>query len=299
MLLCRCQQSDSNGNRLENRGENPSTREICSLYCHPNVARGQSDRGCYTKDFILAGREIGIYLYFLIILDTCYLKILLIQLEFFESVVTPLHFLSQHKTMQMMYETIYKALVEVGLEDAYTPQDYLNFYCLGNREALDAGEAPDNQPITNNPQVLYRCSPTKCASQLFCTKAKIAWTLILCNSLCNFFRFQGLSRKSRRFMIYVHSKGMIVDDEYVILGSANINQRSMEGTRDTEIAMGAYQPQHTWSKRLSSPQGQVKPLNQISENMVYFSPLFPIVAIKHHFFESFTPSMLFRLDQSV
>ena len=58
-------------------------------------------------------------------------------------------------------------------------------------------------------------------------------------------------------MIYVHSKGMIVDDEYVILGSANINQRSLEGTRDTEIAMGAYQPYHTWSRKRSSPHGQV------------------------------------------
>lgn len=65
--------------------------------------------------------------------------------------------------MQMMYETIYKALVEVGLEDAYTPQDYLNFYCLGNREALDAGEAPDNQPVANNPQVSRRSIPAKCA----------------------------------------------------------------------------------------------------------------------------------------
>ncbi|KAL3649508.1 Phospholipase D beta 1 [Castilleja foliolosa] len=125
----------------------------------------------------------------------------------------------QHKTMQMMYETIYKALVEVGLEDAYTPQDYLNFYCLGNREAVDVNDIPETQPPANNPQ--------------------------------------GQSRKNRRFMIYVHSKGMIVDDEYVILGSANINQRSMEGTRDTEIAMGAYQPHHTWAKKLSSPQGQI------------------------------------------
>ncbi|CAL5442216.1 unnamed protein product [Camellia sinensis] len=32
----------------------------------------------------------------------------------------------QNKTMQMMYETIYKALVEVGLQNEYTPQDYLN-----------------------------------------------------------------------------------------------------------------------------------------------------------------------------
>lgn len=58
-------------------------------------------------------------------------------------------------------------------------------------------------------------------------------------------------------MIYVHAKGMIVDDEYVIIGSANINQRSMDGSRDTEIAMGAYQPHSTWARKGSYPQGQV------------------------------------------
>lgn len=50
---------------------------------------------------------------------------------------------------------------------------------------------------------------------------------------------------------------MIVDDEYVIIGSANINQRSMAGSRDTEIAMGAYQPHNTWGKRKRHPRGQV------------------------------------------
>lgn len=35
-----------------------------------------------------------------------------------------------------------------------------------------------------------------------------------------------------------------VDDEYIIVGSANINQRSMDGGKDSEIAMGAYQPYH-------------------------------------------------------
>ncbi|ESQ36821.1 hypothetical protein EUTSA_v10006647mg [Eutrema salsugineum] len=127
----------------------------------------------------------------------------------------------QHKTMQMMYETIYKALVETGLEGAFSPQDYLNFFCLGNREMVDGIDnsgtgSPSN---ANTPQ--------------------------------------ALSRKSRRFMIYVHSKGMVVDDEYVVIGSANINQRSMEGTRDTEIAMGAYQPQHTWARKHSGPRGQI------------------------------------------
>ncbi|XP_042496640.1 LOW QUALITY PROTEIN: phospholipase D beta 1-like [Macadamia integrifolia] len=127
----------------------------------------------------------------------------------------------QNKTMQMMYETIYKALEEVKLEKTYTPEDYLNFFCLGNREALDGNYIPDVQ-----------CPNAENTPQAF-------------------------SQKSRRFMIYVHSKGMIVDDEYVILGSANINQRSMEGTRDTEIAMGAYQPLHTWGRKRSNPHGQV------------------------------------------
>ncbi|KAL7163583.1 hypothetical protein ACSBR2_039654 [Camellia fascicularis] len=57
-------------------------------------------------------------------------------------------------------------------------------------------------------------------------------------------------------MIYVHAKGMIVDDEYVILGSANINQRSMAGSRDTEIAVGAYQSHQTWAKKKKHPRGQ-------------------------------------------
>ena len=39
----------------------------------------------------------------------------------------------------------------------------------------------------------------------------------------------------------------IVDDSYVITGSANINQRSLDGDRDSELAIGAYQPAHVAS----------------------------------------------------
>ncbi|XP_071133944.1 phospholipase D1-like isoform X1 [Mytilus edulis] len=38
-------------------------------------------------------------------------------------------------------------------------------------------------------------------------------------------------------LVYVHSKLMIVDDDTVIMGSANINDRSMLGDRDSEIAV--------------------------------------------------------------
>ena len=37
--------------------------------------------------------------------------------------------------------------------------------------------------------------------------------------------------------IYVHSKMMIVDDNTAIVGSANINDRSLLGHRDTELAV--------------------------------------------------------------
>ncbi|KAL8514835.1 hypothetical protein ACS0TY_013795 [Phlomoides rotata] len=118
----------------------------------------------------------------------------------------------QGQTMQMMYELIAKEIKSAKLQNVH-PTDYLNFYCLANRE--EHVEESQN-----------------------------CWQ-------------ESGSQKSGRFMIYVHAKGMIVDDEYVIIGSANINQRSMAGSRDTEIAMGAYQPHHTWAKKKDHPHGQV------------------------------------------
>ncbi|CAN8308308.1 unnamed protein product [Cochlearia groenlandica] len=131
----------------------------------------------------------------------------------------------QYKTMQMMYQTIYKTLVEVGLDGQYEPQDFLNFFCLGTREVADGTVSLCNSPRT----------PRQ-------TNANAIQVEVL---------------KSRRFMIYVHSKGMVVDDEFVLIGSANINQRSLEGTRDTEIAMGGYQPHHSWAEKGSRPRGQI------------------------------------------
>ncbi|RVX11062.1 Phospholipase D alpha 1 [Vitis vinifera] len=92
------------------------------------------------------------------------------------------------------------------------PKDYLTFFCLGNRESKTIGEyEPPESPDHDT----------------------------------DYYRAQ----QSRRFMIYVHAKMMIVDDEYIVIGSANINQRSMDGARDSEIAMGGYQPYHLATKQ--------------------------------------------------
>ncbi|KAL7590273.1 hypothetical protein Lser_V15G36709 [Lactuca serriola] len=125
----------------------------------------------------------------------------------------------QAQTMQMMYDVIARELKNSNLENSH-PQDYLNFYCLGNREQCEEQVSSSSSRSSNGVSV-------------------------------------SASQKKGRFMIYVHAKGMIVDDEYVVLGSANINQRSMAGTRDTEIAMGAYQPHHTWAHKKTHPRGQV------------------------------------------
>ena len=48
----------------------------------------------------------------------------------------------------------------------------------------------------------------------------------------------------------------IFDDEYILIGSANINQRSLGGNRDSEIAVGGYQPGKTIAEE-ENPRGDV------------------------------------------
>ena len=60
--------------------------------------------------------------------------------------------------------------------------------------------------------------------------------LIICNisfSECNL----TLTFQPKGLGYTFFSKMMIVDDSYIIVGSANINERSMSGTRDTEMAV--------------------------------------------------------------
>ncbi|XP_043933010.1 phospholipase D2 [Protopterus annectens] len=56
-------------------------------------------------------------------------------------------------------------------------------------------------------------------------------------SFCSVRTHGELQSKLMTELIYVHSKMMIVDDRKVIIGSANINDRSMLGKRDSELAV--------------------------------------------------------------
>ncbi|KAF9984114.1 Phospholipase D1 [Modicella reniformis] len=55
----------------------------------------------------------------------------------------------------------------------------------------------------------------------------------------SFYGLRNWAKSGEKFIteqVYIHSKMMIVDDRIAIIGSANINERSMLGNRDSEIA---------------------------------------------------------------
>ncbi|CAI5775883.1 phospholipase D1 [Podarcis lilfordi] len=68
-------------------------------------------------------------------------------------------------------------------------------------------------------------------------KAEIGDQWINYISFCGLRNHAELEGKLVTELIYVHSKLMIVDDNTVIIGSANINDRSMLGKRDSEMAV--------------------------------------------------------------
>uniref|UniRef100_A0A8C3GBS5 Phospholipase n=1 Tax=Cyclopterus lumpus TaxID=8103 RepID=A0A8C3GBS5_CYCLU len=70
---------------------------------------------------------------------------------------------------------------------------------------------------------------------LVCPPVKDLWTEYI--TLCGLRKHSQLSQSLVTELIYVHSKILIADDRCYIIGSANINDRSMLGNRDSEMAV--------------------------------------------------------------
>ncbi len=112
----------------------------------------------------------------------------------------------QRSTIESMFKKVHAALVQrmqQSIGENSKCSDYLNFYCLGTREA---------------PSTIRLGIPS--------SKDERILALI------------------RRHQVYVHSKMMIVDDEVACIGSANINQRSLDGCRDSEIMTTYWHEDH-------------------------------------------------------
>ena len=94
----------------------------------------------------------------------------------------------QTRTIEMMYQKIASVLKDAGTFDESVPTDWLYFSCLGKREAYG--------------EYLEELAPPS---------DEVSKTI----------------RDLRRFPIYIHSKMMVVDDEYIIVGSKNKLKKSL------------------------------------------------------------------------
>eukprot|EP00403_Amphidinium_massartii_P027999 CAMPEP_0178396592 /NCGR_PEP_ID=MMETSP0689_2-20121128/13807_1 /TAXON_ID=160604 /ORGANISM="Amphidinium massartii, Strain CS-259" /LENGTH=765 /DNA_ID=CAMNT_0020017269 /DNA_START=36 /DNA_END=2333 /DNA_ORIENTATION=+ len=124
----------------------------------------------------------------------------------------------QSNSVAAMYRVVAKALRDVGSRDS--PRKYLTFHTLVNRETEQGSQCKAGSTPTPG------------------TDGYEMW-------------------KNRRAPIYIHSKYMCVDDEWMIMGSANINQRSMDGCRDSEMCWSGYQ-QSQLCRGETSPKGVVQ-----------------------------------------
>jgi len=138
----------------------------------------------------------------------------------------------QYLTIQMMYRRIAHVLRTTGSEKK--PIDYLSVLFLGKREAAESHKrvaVEEGLPDGNNNAM----SGTGTED------------------------FEAVYRKvlrNRRFMIYVHSKLLVVDDHVAVIGSGSVSQRAMAGTRDTELAVSMFEANHL-ATATTTPQGQV------------------------------------------
>jgi phospholipase D1/2 len=164
-------------------------------------------------------------------------------------------------TIEYMLKTIYQVCGSDWV-------NYLSFYCLANWEDAFAGNAGLQYKLDKNGNPMVDKSgkpiPEK-KSKDDGTRYKVDkngklmydkngkpiiekdWTkLKLYGSECK--KREDKIMQSKRYMIYVHSKLMIVDDRRAIIGSANLNERSLNGRRDSEICLALWSHKNDYQK---------------------------------------------------
>ncbi|CAN8075867.1 unnamed protein product [Agarophyton chilense] len=190
----------------------------------------------------------------------------------------------QMRTVEMMMKKVAEAIKEAQI-DAH-PLDYICFFCLGTREPLVEEDDDDDtssdssstasfeQPwrvplrprtsIEKQSKKLATRRPSRSVSRRTSFSSRTGSVRQRTSSFrtrAPRTRDEEILARSRRHPIYQHSKLFIADDELLVTGSANLNERSMCGVRDTEIAFSAYQPRHRFDGEaqvgLQLPKGEV------------------------------------------
>lgn len=184
----------------------------------------------------------------------------------------------QRRTIEMMMKKVADAIKEADLKNAH-PLDFLGFFCLGNREGFEtAGSTSDSTGSSSETEEscdsfrepwrvpLRQRLSDEAANMLQVSEVRNSQAGSTARQQSSFRRGartgdEELLAITRRHPIYQHAKLLISDDEVVLTGSANLNERSMCGVRDTEIAFSAFQPSHRYKAQSEAagemPHGEV------------------------------------------
>ncbi len=197
----------------------------------------------------------------------------------------------QFRTIEMMMKTIADAISAKGLQNV-SPTDFLSIFCLGARvepdeplEATPGGSEATGDDIgcdesasarfdgsvstvLNSRRESFssegssrthtsRASHSSIGSRASRISSHIVSRLSFGSKPKS--ADENILAHSRRHPIYQHAKLLICDDEIVLTGSSNVNERSMSGFRDTELAVGMFQPEHVYDD-----DAQKLPLGEVS-----------------------------------
>lgn len=102
-------------------------------------------------------------------------------------------------------------------------------------------ESSVDKPDGSSVRVVMQCQYMSISRGPSCLFAKLRKYGIDPDNYIQFFSLRkwgciGRDRNLVTEQLYIHAKTMVVDDKYAIIGSANINERSMRGLRDSEVA---------------------------------------------------------------
>lgn len=190
--------------------------------------------------------------------------------------------LYQMRTVEMMMKKIAGAIAEAQLENAH-PTDFLALFCLGTREpdilsiedrslrGSSSSSSSSGDSFREPMQIPLRPRRSRDLDEVPKrdneSSRPPSRSASISRRLSSFRRGgprtadEEAFAASRRQPIYVHAKAFISDDEVLVAGSANLNERSMCGVRDTEISFSAFQPNHRCqadsSGEFKLPKGEV------------------------------------------
>ena len=152
-----------------------------------------------------------------------------IENQFFVSTTDSKHSRVKNMVSNYIADRIYKAAVK---------QEQFKVYIVLPEKSGFAGQLEKRQ--ATHQELFFQLQMHSLYRGLHSIKAKLDKDNIRIDnylSVCGFHKWERQDNEIRHEAIYIHSKLIIADDEIAMIGSANINDRSLLGDRDSEVCL--------------------------------------------------------------